>query len=268
MIAEKNKTDNLKFKLITEYKEKFDYFGDIYPYLPNFFEVLWDDPKLVSKLLINSNIEDVKNNLAPFFVNNFYENILSSVHMEDNLIYLISLLLIEEIKVLRKENYNNFLEETLCGYVLEQFKNRIDVQNYFKEIIYSLLEKIEIMSSSKQINLNVKKIQEEYNQTKEFMEKNIQKSELKQKIVDINFYRKYSNLAKFYNDNLNESRKDNKQKDLFNSKYIPDVTKKELQNKIKENEGNKGMEEYCNIQIKNLENNSNIFSNEKFLAIQ
>ena len=100
------------------------------------------------------------------------------------------------------------------------------------------------------------------------MQKNIRKSGLKQKIINKNFYNKNANFEANFYDMLNESKKDNKQKDLFNSKYIPDVTKKELQNKIKENEGNKGMEEYCNIQIKNLENNSNIFSNEKFLAIQ
>ena len=49
---------------------------------------------------------------------------------------------------------------------------------------------------------------------------------------------------------------------MFNSKYIPDVTKEELQKKIKENEGIKGMKEYCDLQIKNFES----FSNEKFLS--
>ena len=74
---------------------------------------------------MNSKIEDVRSNLAPFFVNNFYKNILSSVYMEDNLMYLISLILIEEIKGLRKERYNKFLEETVSGYILEQLKNNL-----------------------------------------------------------------------------------------------------------------------------------------------
>ena len=262
LIAERTENDNRKFKLVSD----LDFLGIERVFVRSFFLYLWDDPKIVSKLLINSNIEDVKSNLAPFFVNNFYENILSSVYMEDNLMYLISLILIEEIKGLRKERYNKFLEETVSGYILEQLKNKIDVKNYFKTIIYSLLEKLEAISSFKQINLNVKQKQEELNQAKEFMQKNIRKSGLKQKIINKNFYNKNANFEANFYDMLNESKKDNKQKDLFNSKYIPDVTKKELQNKIKENEGNKGMEEYCNIQIKNLENNSNIFSNEKFLA--
>ena len=130
MIAEKEKFDNRKFKLISEFEEQHKYFKDTYTYIPKFFEFLWDDPKIVSKLLLNSNIEDIKKNLAPFFVNNFYENILSSEYIEDNLMYLITLILFEEIKDLRKENYNKFLEETVSGYLLEQLKNKIDIQNY------------------------------------------------------------------------------------------------------------------------------------------
>ena len=275
MIAEKQENETRKYKLISEYEEHHKYFKDSYTYLPKFFEFLWQDPKVVSKLLINSNIEDVKKNLAPFFVNNFYENILSSVYMEDNLMYLISLLLIEETKGLRKENYNKFLEETVSGYILEQLKNKNDVQIYFKTIIFSLVEKLETMSSAKKINFNVQQIQEDFQQAKELMEKNIQKSGVKQKIVDRNFFRKNVNVGgltpegeeiSFQDDYLNENIKDSKQQELFNSKYIPDVTKDELQKKIKENEGNKGMKEYCNFQIKNSESNPKIFSNEKFLS--
>ena len=271
MLAEKQENENRKYKLISEYEEHHKYFKDSYTYLPKFFEFLWEDPKVVSKLLINSEIEDVKKNLAPFFVNNFYENILSSVYMEDNLMYLISLLLIEEIKGIKKDKYNKFLEETVSGYVLEQLKNKNDVQIYFKTIIFSLVEKLETMSSAKKINFNVQQIQEDFQQAKELLEKNIQKSGVKQKIVDRNFFRKNVNAGRltpdgqaisFQDDYLNENIKDNKQQELFNSKYIPDVTKDELQKKIKENEGNKGMKEYCNLQIKYSES----FSNEKFLS--
>ena len=261
MIAEKIGNDNRKYKLVSD----IECFGLNKIFIGKLFKILWDDPKIVSILLINSNIEEVKNNLAPFFVNNFYENILSSVYTGENLMYVISMLLIEEIKGLRKENYNKFLEETVSGYILEQLKNKFDIKNYFKVIIYNLLEKLEAISSNKQINLKVKQIQEELNQARE-LQKKIQKSGLKQKIVEKIFYNKNANLAEIFYDNLNENRKDNIQKDLFNFKYIADVTKEVLQKKIKENEGKKGMEEFCNLQIKNLENNSNIFSHEKFLA--
>ena len=275
MIAEKQDIDNRKFKLISEYEESREYFGEAYTYILNFIKLLWNEPKLVSKLLINSDLKDVKKNLAPFFINNFYENILSSVYMEDNLMYLISLILIEEIKGLKKENYNNFLEETAGGYVLEQLKNKTDVQNYFKAIIFNLVEQLETISGSKKIAFNVQQMQDDLSQEKELMEKNIQKSGMKQKIVDKDFFKKNVNLdsiseeadAFSFQDNyLNESIKDNKQKKLFNTKYIPDITKGDLEDIIKENEGNKGMKEYCDLQIKKLKNNSKFISNDKFLA--
>ena len=67
----------------------------------------------------------------------------------------------------------------------------------------------------------------------------------------------------FRDDYLNENIKDNKNKELFNPKYINDVTKEKLQNTINEYKDNEGMEEYCNLQIKYSENNPKIFSNEK-----
>ena len=53
---------------------------------------------------------------------------------------------------------------------------------------------------------------------------------------------------------------------MFNSKYFTNVNKEKLQNTINEYENNKGMKAYCNLQIKNSENNPKMFSNEKFLS--
>ena len=147
-------------------------------------EFLWDQPKVVANLLANSNIQDVKQNLASLFVNNFYENILSSVYIEDNLMYIISLLLMEEIKGVDKIEENKFLEETAGGYVLEQLKNKTDVRTYFKTIILSLVEKLETMSSSKKINFNVKQIEEDFLKTKELMDQKFQKTGTKQKVIN------------------------------------------------------------------------------------
>ena len=237
-------------------------------------EFLWEEPKVVAKLLANSNIEDVKNNLAPFIVNNFYENILSSAYIEDNLMYIISLLLIDEIKGLDKIEDNKFLEKTAGGYILEQLKNKIDVQTYFKTILLSLVEKLETMSSSKKINFNVKQIEDDFIKTKELKIKKSHKSGVNQKVIDRNYFRKSICLTDqekeikeigIFEDDLNDEMKDAKEKELFNSKYIPDITKDEIEKKYKDFEGNKGMKEYCSIQLKNYNKNPKIFSNEKFL---
>lgn len=102
------------------------------------------------------------------------------------------------------------------------------------------------------------------------MKKNIQKSGMKQKINNIkttlNIEEQEINEMSFRDEYLNESIKNNKSKELFNSKYINDVTKEKLKNTINENKDNEGMKEYCNLQIKYFENNPKIFSNEKFLS--
>ena len=267
MIAEKQNLDDRKFELVSDFEEQQTFFKDIYTYMPHLLDYLWEDPKTISKLLINSNIEDVKKNLAPLFVNNFYENILSSQYIEDNLMYLISLLLMEEIKGIEKpEDYNKFLEETATGYVLEQLKNKTDVQNYFKTIIFSLVEKLETISLSKKINLNPKNLEEEYNQSNDLIDNNQKNQKL-----DKNIYRKNTLVQEEISDSnnsdgeSNENMKNKKQKLLFEKIYIPDITKAELDRRIKENERSKGMTEYFNIQIKNSQNDLNIFSNGKFL---
>ena len=71
-------------------------------------------------------------------------------YIEDNLIYVISLLLIKEINNLEKiDNCETFLEETICGYVLEELKNKEDVMTYFKGVILNLIEKFESILSTK-----------------------------------------------------------------------------------------------------------------------
>ena len=50
-------------------------------------------------------------------MNNIYENILSSTFIEDNLMYVISLVLNEEINKLSSPNeFSSFLDGTSSGY--------------------------------------------------------------------------------------------------------------------------------------------------------
>ena len=162
IIAEQQGNDNRKFQLIHEYEVLHKYFKGVLTYLPKLMNFLWSQPKIVAKLLAHSNNEDVKSNLAPFIGNNFYENMLSSVYIEDNLMYIISLLLMDEIKALNKNEVNNFLNKTPGGYLLEQLEYKTDVQIYFKTIMLSLVEKLETMDSSKKINFEIDQIEQDY----------------------------------------------------------------------------------------------------------
>ena len=55
-----------------------DVLRDLNTYIPNLMNRLWEQPKLVVSVIQHAQITDLKNHLAPFFANKFYENILSS----------------------------------------------------------------------------------------------------------------------------------------------------------------------------------------------
>ena len=268
MINQRKNFDERKYKLIYEYEEIHKYFQDTYTYVPNLFKSLWKQPKVIAKLITNSNLEDIKNNLAYFFMNNFFENILSSSYMEDNLMYVITLVLMDEIKSINNTNdFSSFLDNTAGGYFLEQLKYKTDVLGFFKIIILHLVEKLENISSSKKINFNVKQIQEDFLKMKEIMEEKFQKTGEKSDIINNDFFKKNFLLEyeKEKQKAKNEQSENYKRKKEFSS-YIPNITNEEIEKKISEYESNKGMEEYCNNLITKAQTAPKIFSNDNFLA--
>ena len=87
----KNKSKTLKENILIE--NNYEYLSTINTYISNLLKYLWEEPKLLSDILINADIEDTRDFLAPLICNNFYENILSPNYIEDPLIYIIYLLL-------------------------------------------------------------------------------------------------------------------------------------------------------------------------------
>ena len=71
---------------------------DIYNvFISSFLKGLWNWPEGIYQILKNSNDDIVKTNLAPFIVNNLYCNYLSANYIENNLLYVITLMLKAEI---------------------------------------------------------------------------------------------------------------------------------------------------------------------------
>ena len=87
---------NIKYQLVEDLTMAGE-LGELNAYIPNFISYLWKEPKIVYKLLLNANSKDMKESLSNFICNNFYENILSPNYIEHNLLYLITLLLNDEI---------------------------------------------------------------------------------------------------------------------------------------------------------------------------
>ena len=123
-------------------------------YIPNLLECLWENPKLVADLIINSDLKDVKETLSYLFMNNFYENILSTNNIENNLIYLLTLLVKDEINNLENINeLDKFLnEDSKVLYFLSELRKKNDVKYFFKTSILNLISDLESMSS---VNLSL-----------------------------------------------------------------------------------------------------------------
>ena len=122
-----------------------EYLEDLNAFIPYFFNLLWENPKVVSEILIYSNITDVKNNLASFFMNNFYDNILSEDYIEDNLLIVLTLLMKKEINNLENSQSElNFLSNySPLRFLLKELRKRNDVKNFFKTILIDIVENLE-----------------------------------------------------------------------------------------------------------------------------
>ena len=91
---------------------------------------------------------------------------------------MISLLLKDEVDKLKNVNdWKTFLDDSSCGYLLEQLRMKQDVQTFFKNTIYSVVENLETsISASETMNFNVKQIQDDFSKTKEEIEKEFTKT--------------------------------------------------------------------------------------------
>ena len=143
------------------YEDK-SFLGNLNNYIPNFFTYLWENPEFVAEILMNAEIQDVKEYLAPFISNNFYENILSPNYIQDYLMYVMCILLKDEVNKIQTHNdYSKFLCNTSCGFILSHLCQKSDVQEFFKIILEEVVEQIEITCSSKKMTFKLNEIEEQ-----------------------------------------------------------------------------------------------------------
>ena len=249
--------DNRKLELC---EKDGDVLRDLNTYIPNLMNRLWENPKIVVAVIEHASPNILKEHLAPFFANNFYENILSSYYIEDNLMYVLTLLIQSEINKLNNINQcEKFLEETPCGILLGELRRKSDIQAYFNNIIIKVIENLEANNSMNKIDFDADKM--------------------------FNFYdKKYSNkqdevyLKYPSGDNNSDSislegggisrdkKKTQNEQENFNQKYIPSLNKKVLLKLIEEHKNDKNMYDYLYSKLSVFSDDDNIFSNEKLLT--
>ena len=233
---------------------------------------LWEEPYLVAKIIINSSIYDVERILAPLICNNFYQNIISPYTIEENLLYVITIVLKEEINDLNSENeLDDFLNNSRCSYLLSELRKKNDVIIYAKTVIFNIIEKIENNNSYNILNLNMnyledvidtlikeKSLEKDMNILEGFLFEYDFSGEQKNKELKIN--NKNEHLKIFEIDNVDEIK-------IFNSKYMPRIDEKELEENMKKYKDNPDMIEYLQIVKNMLSRDKDLLSNEKIVNI-
>ena len=125
-------------------------------FIPKLIEALWPYPEAIFYILKNSGEKDFRDNLANFIVNNFYSNKLSSNYLENNLLYVFTMMFKDEIEQLESlSKIPDFFKIFRSSVLLEKMIHMPDIQMYFRKILFQMIEKIENVSSSKKINFNM-----------------------------------------------------------------------------------------------------------------
>jgi len=263
MVSERKNEDNRKFELVKNHEV---FLRELNTFLPKFMFYLWEQPEIVAAIMKNADADELKE-ISPLFANNFYENILSSYYIEDNLMYLLTLLLKDEINNLTNINQEcNFLKNTPCGSILGELKRKNDIQRFFKTTILSSIENLEVNYSNFKINFNIKHLTQEY----EIKSKLHSKKQIEMK-RDVG-YLKYPNEPVFSfsislegNINKKNTKENKKEQDNFNAKYIPPLDKKALLKVIENNKTNKNMYDYCYSKINDCNSDEDYYSNKKLM---
>jgi len=120
-----------------------------YDIITNFLLLLRNDPEIIFKIVSKISSLDISINMInstfyTFLVDNFYENILSSNSIEDELLALIYRILKLEINNLNdKTNLNTFFEKSTSNKIFEMLIMKNDIKEYFNMILKDIIEYLE-----------------------------------------------------------------------------------------------------------------------------
>ena len=187
---------NFEIELMNMKKEEGIYLKELNIYIIKLLNYFWIQPNLTAELLYRSDITDVKNNLAPFFGNFFYENYLSPYYLNDNLLYVYAFLLKKEIMNLKNINdYDSFLNDSCAGILLGELKDKNELGTYFRKIINPTIEKLEFKYWKANLTFEIPK--DDVNKDKK---KEDNKDEFVEEEIDLNLksYEDQSILKKYF----------------------------------------------------------------------
>ena len=261
----KKKDEQIKFKFNDSPTNNL---SQCYVYITNFLFSLRNDQELMFKIIQKAKVEDAENSLSSLIINNFYENILSPSYIEDELLALIERGLRYEINNLKLSNQPQvFLKDSVIGNILKGLIMKNDVKSYFNMIFKGVIDKMENKSNDNSFwNFDVSLIGELVAKLKKEMEKNNKNTKNKNSVE----LKKNNSLNMSFDNTIDlrtykQNADKEKEESDFLSKYIPDLTKRELIT-IMQNQKNPDMKDYILKQITEFGNDDNLFANSNFLT--
>ena len=176
--------------------------------------ILRNNNNLMYKILLNSDLNSVKENIKMFLNNYFYENILSNSNFNDEYLILICKLLKNEIFKMNNKNEKILNEFSIVANILNGLIIKNEIKNYFNFILNDVFEFIENKSDEiKNLSFNINEINDEINKKIKNIENQLKKNKKnnnfdKNIIIDENgiFFDFLLNFNKNYNNDKNTAK--------------------------------------------------------------
>ena len=236
--------ENIKIELC-ENAEKI--LGKLNLFIPELINELWKQPEIISLIIEKTDIDDLKNHLAPFFANSLFENILSSNCIENNLLYTLTLLIKSEINKLNNINEKDkFLENTPCGIILEELIKKNDIHEYLNVITKSAIDNLETKIILNKITFKMEEISILFND-----------EERKKESDKLNFNEEVnSDNEDIVSEIIRNKEKNEKKQKYFNQNYKNPIDGGTLKQLIEENKNNKDILNYLRQKLSIFEKNA------------
>ncbi len=139
--------------------------------------ILRNNNNLMFKILLNSDLNSVKENFKMFLNNYFYENILSNSNFNDEYLILICKLLKNEIFKMNNKNEKFLNEFSIVANILNGLIIKNEIKNYFNFILNDVFEFIENKSDEiKHLSFNINEINDEINKKIKNIENQLKKN--------------------------------------------------------------------------------------------
>ena len=152
---------------------------------------------------------------------------------------------------------------SVCWYILEQLIDKKDIKCYFKLIFTDFIEKLTKLHSTEEVTFDYNKIKKKINNNYIIIEKEILDEDINEQNID------KKDLNSFKTKSMENNKKgQNKNKDIFISKYINSLKEKDLQiylSEYEKNSNNKNMRDYINSIINNIKISPYLYDTKTFL---